>query len=94
MISSAWLVTPSNAYAQVSAPGRLQPLKVELQYVRRLRGNVQISVLCNSYATIADALEAEMTTVPIDRRTAVKLMAAATAAALSPSGITAAGETR
>ena len=33
-----------------------------------------------------------MTTGPIDRRTAVKLMAAATAAALAPSGITAAGE--
>jgi hypothetical protein len=31
-----------------------------------------------------------MTTDPIDRRTAVKLLAAATAAALAPSGITAA----
>jgi len=44
----------------------------------------------NSFATIADALEAEMSTEPINRRTAVKLMAAATAAALVPSGITAA----
>jgi diketogulonate reductase-like aldo/keto reductase len=40
--------------------------------------------------TIADALEVDMTTDPINRRTAVKLMAAATAAALAPSGITAA----
>jgi diketogulonate reductase-like aldo/keto reductase len=46
----------------------------------------------NSFATIADALEAEMTTEPINRRTAVKLMAAATAAALAPPGITAAEE--
>ena len=41
--------------------------------------------------TIADVLEAEMTTDPIDRRTAMKLMAAATAVTLTPSGITAAG---
>jgi diketogulonate reductase-like aldo/keto reductase len=50
--------------------------------------------LCNPFATIADALEAEMTTDPIDRRTAVKLIAAATAAALAPSGIAAAEERR
>jgi diketogulonate reductase-like aldo/keto reductase len=41
--------------------------------------------------TIADVLEADMTTDPIDRRTAMKLMAAATAVTLTPSGITAAG---
>jgi diketogulonate reductase-like aldo/keto reductase len=40
--------------------------------------------------SIASALEAAMTTEHIDRRTAVKLLAAATAAALAPSGITAA----
>ena len=44
--------------------------------------------------SIASALEAAMTTEQIDRRTAVKLMAAATAAALAPLGITAAGEQR
>jgi len=38
----------------------------------------------------ADALEAEMTINPIDRRTAVKLMAAAAAAAIAPPGMTAA----
>jgi diketogulonate reductase-like aldo/keto reductase len=42
------------------------------------------------FATVTDALEARMTPYPIDRRTAVKLMAAATAAALAPSGIIAA----
>ena len=40
--------------------------------------------------SIASALEAAMTPEHIDRRTAVKLLAAATAAALAPSGITAA----
>jgi diketogulonate reductase-like aldo/keto reductase len=45
-------------------------------------------------ATIADALEAEMTTDPVNRRMAVKLVAAATAAALAPSGIAAAEEQR
>ena len=48
----------------------------------RLHCALQAPAIVTWTATTADAQEAEMTTHPIDRRTAVKLMAAAAAAAI------------